>query len=294
MISTNIFYQAIEGHKPLILDGAIGSYIQQKGFVTDNILWTTKINFENPEVIIKIHKEYIDAGADIITTNTFRTNPSALESKKTLKPADYIRQAVDLARQSKSESEVLIAGSNAPAEDCYQSERTISKQKLELNHRNHIDLLIDSGVDFILNETHSHSDEIMIICEHCYRNKFPFVISLYVTDTLQLLSGESLETILDYLKDFNPLIVGFNCISPKIFLQIIGSIDLPKYWGFYLNCGVGKPTDKIIECGVQPEEYLKYVQQSISHSPAFIGSCCGSSPAHTKKLREFLNGQHSS
>jgi len=163
-----------------------------------------------------------------------------------------------------------------------------------MNHRKHIDLLKDSGVDFVLNETQSHFDEIKIICNHCDQKNIPNVVSLYVKDTLKILSGESLENILSFLKDYEVMAIGFNCISPDLFLNIIGSIQLPYQWGFYLKCGSGKPTDKIINFGIQPDEYLETVNQSLPYRPVFIGSCCGSSPTHTKKIREFLDESNKS
>jgi len=278
--------------KPLVLDGAMGSYIQQKGLLTDDVLWTTNINHNNPDLILKTHLEYIDAGADIITTNTFRTNPASLSKAGISNAAEYVKEAVDLAKQASMGRKVFTAGSNAPAEDCYQKERTLGKNELEENHKYHIDLLIDSGVDFVLNETQSHLDELRIICDHCDRNNIPSVICLYVLDTLKILSGESLESVLVFLHNHNVLAVGLNCISPNTFLKIIGSIELPKQWGFYLNCGSGQPTDKIINCGIQPDEYLETVKKSMLYKPSFIGSCCGSNPSHTQKIRDYLNGQN--
>jgi homocysteine S-methyltransferase len=161
-----------------------------------------------------------------------------------------------------------------------------------MNHKNHIDLLIDSGVDFVLNETQSHFDELQIICDHCDRNNIPYVVSLYVLDILKILSGESLENILSFVKDHEVMAIGFNCISPNLFLNIIGSIQLPDRWGFYLNCGSGKPTDKFIYCGIQPDEYLGTVKNSMPYKPSFIGSCCGSNPSHIQKIKEYLDGQN--
>jgi len=294
MISKNPFQEALIINKPLLLDGAIGSYLQQKGFETDENLWTTKINFSNPEAVIELHSEYIESGANIITTNTFRTNPASLEATGVTDCEVYVKQAVMLAQEASKNHAILIAGSNAPAEDCYQVERKLNKQKLELNHKKHIYLLIDNQVDFILNETQSHFDEIQIICEYCETNEIPYVISLYFTDSLNILSGESLSYVLSYLKDFNPLAVGINCISPELFFNLIGSTHQAQHWGFYLNCGSGNQTDKTIKCGIQPDDYLEYVKKSIQYSPSFIGSCCGSSPSHTKKIREFLDEKHGS
>ena len=277
--------------KPLILDGAMGSYVQQKGFEIDDVVWTTMVNLKNPDLIIQIHKEYINAGADIITTNTFRTNPASLKKSGLSSPEKYVMKAVSLAIQAADSTTAMIAGSNAPAEDCYQVERKLNQNNLQINHRKHIDLLIDSGVDFILNETQSHLDEIMIICQHCDKNSIPYVLSLYVDENLNLLSGENVKLVLNILRDHNPIAIGFNCITPDIFNHLIRSTTITSPWGYYLNCGSGNPTDKMINCGIQPDEYINSVKNSLAYKPVFIGSCCGSNPAHTKKIREFVDEQ---
>ena len=289
MLDINLFKNKPE--KPLILDGAIGSYIQQKGINIDDILWTTKVNHENPELIVQVHREYIDAGADIITTNTFRTNPASLnKTGLALSLPKYVRQAVSLATQAAEGMNVLIAGSNAPAEDCYQKFRTLTNIELEKNHKYHIDLLIDNDVDFILNETQSHLDEIKVICQHCDKNSIPYVLSLYLDENLYLLSGENIEHVFIVLNYHNPMAIGINCINNTVFQKLIRSTKLPSPWGFYLNCGSGSPQDKVINCGVNPDEYLHIVKTSMEYHPSFVGSCCGSNPEHTRSLRKFFNG----
>lgn len=290
----NPFESAKHNSKPLLLDGAFGSYLQQKGFETDDTLWTTKINQLNPEAVIQIHKEYIEAGADIITTNTFRTNPSSFNNSGLSNISSYVTQAVNLAKQAVDDKKIYIAGSNAPAEDCYQIERTLSNKELQVNHCKHIDLLIDNGVDFVLNETQSHLDEIQIICDHCDKHGIAYVLSLYLDETMYLLSGEKLGSMFSMLADSSVLAVGINCVAPILFSKVIGSITMPDRWGYYLNCGSGQPKDKVIECGIQPDEYLDTVKKSVHYTPSFIGSCCGSNPAHTKKIREYLDGKVSS
>jgi homocysteine S-methyltransferase len=292
LFENNPFETARHNSKPLILDGAMGSYLQQKGFATDDYLWTTNINHTDPDVIVQTHLEYIEAGADIITTNSFRTNPSALMKSGKSNFKKYVKQAVCLTVQASGGTNVLIAGSNAPAEDCYKQTRTLTNYELEINHQNHIDLLIDGGVHLILNETQSHLDEILIICQHCDKNSIKYVLSIYVNENLKLLSGETVQSAFSLISSYNPLAICFNCISPKVFLRCIGSISFPERWGFYLNCGNGHPTDKNIYCGIEPDEYLKSVEKALHFNPSFIGTCCGSSPAHTKKIREFLDGQN--
>ncbi len=286
----DIFRHARVEQKPLILDGAMGSLLQQKGFKSDVKFWMTNVNKESPETIVSIHSEYINSGADIITTNSFRTNPAAFDFD-ILRSKEEVKLAVDLAKSTKSDMAILIAGANAPAEDSYQKERTISNNKLEINHSNHIDFLVDNRVDFILNETQSHWDEIEIICKHCYRNSIPFVLSLYFQEDLILLSGEHVLDAIKLVLDNGALAVGFNCIAPEIFYKLLQKNIFPELWGFYLNCGSGKPEDEVIECGILPEAYLKSVEKSLEYFPSFIGACCGSGFEHIRKIRELLDGK---
>jgi homocysteine S-methyltransferase len=291
IFENNPFNNSNKDFKPLILDGAMGSYLQEKGFKPDNASWMTSINKKNPEIIIQVHKDYIEAGANIITTNTFRTNPvSAQDYEKNIK--SNVKQAVQLAIEASKDYNIYIAGSNAPAEDCYQKERTISNKILELNHKYHIDLLIDNKVHFILNETQSHLDEIKIICNHCSKNDIPYVISLYISESENILSGESLEYVVKFILDNKPLAIGLNCIPTELFLNLREQVSSYYYWGYYLNCGSGNPTDRIITCGVSPDDYIETVKESMVYNPSFVGSCCGSNPNHIKKIREYLDGRN--
>ena len=289
-LENNPFNNSTDSFRPLLLDGAMGSYLQEKGFKPNNASWMTNVNQTNPDVTIQIHKEYIEAGADIITTNTFRTNPASVEATGN-KLKSKVKHAVQLAKEASKGYNVFISGSNAPAEDCYQRDRTISNKELELNHKYHIDLLIDSGVHFILNETQSHLDELKIICDHCFKNNIPYLISLYLNEYGNTLSGESLEYVENFILDYGPLAIGINCISDDLFKNVREQVSNKYFWGYYLNCGSGNPKDKIITCGVNPDEYLKVVKESMPYNPSFVGSCCGSNPSHIGKIKEFLDGR---
>ena len=179
----------------------------------------------------------------------------------------------------------MVAASNPPAEDCYQIKRTISHNKLEYNHHKHIDLLWQENPDFILNETQSHFDEIKIICEFCSLNNIDFVVSLYLSGNWKILSGENYSEVINFIHEYNPLAISINCVRPDTF----NKIDLKYINGFYLNCGFGSFTDKTISCGITPEEYKLLIRKYLLENIYFIGSCCGSSPLHTKSIKELLN-----
>jgi len=283
-----IFSHAKRINRPLILDGAIGSLLQQRGFASDDSSWTSLANIKNPEEIIRIHKEYILAGADIITTNTFRTNPVVLKDSEHSSD-ELVRAGINMAKKAIDGSDILIAGSNAPAEDCYQAERRISLEELKKNHEEHISLLQSYGCDFILNETQSHLDEIEIICNYCSENQVSFILSLFFTDEEKLLSGDSLFDVVKFVSQFNPLAIGFNCIMPDLFLKVVHKIPNDINWGFYLNCGSGDYGDKNIICGINEYEYLEVIKQILPFKPCFVGSCCGSNPKHTLQLSNYIS-----
>lgn len=280
-------------NRTLILDGAFGSVLQQRGFSADKDLWYSHLNISNSQAVLELHKEYIDAGADIITTNTFRTNPVAKKkSNLEITNSDFVKNSVALAIQAKGESDVIIAGSNAPAEDCYHTERTISLFDLEYNHKKHIELLNESGCDIIWNETHSHWDEIEIICKFCSESSIPYSMNIYFDESLKILSGEPIEEVINFIESFSPQSIGFNCIKTSSFRNLSVKVQLPKIFGYYLNCGSGDITDQYISCGVSPKKYLDYIIEFQKFNPTFVGSCCGSNPAHTKAIKEYFVETH--
>lgn len=281
-------------NKPALLDGAVGSLLQTHGIMMHPVLWSSYANISDPKTVTKVHKDYLLAGADVISTNTFRTNPAAYISARIDNDYDqFVRNSVSIAKVLKKEHSFLLAGANASAEDCYRRERTLNRTELEYNHKKHIELLWDSGCDFILNETQSHMDEIEIICRFSSENKIPFVVSLYFTHDLKLLSGEHVEEAVQFIADFKPEMISFNCIKYSQLAELLKHIQAPSKWGFYLNSGKDNQTDAHIETGVFPDEYCAYVEEFLSMKPAMIGSCCGSTPEHTSKLRKMIDERYS-
>lgn len=279
-----------EHKRPLLLDGANGSYLLQKGFTADKLLWQSIHNIQNPVEIKKIHCEYIDAGVDIISTNTFRTNPAAVKKSNIgITNFEFVKRSVSLALESRRDLRIIVAGSNAPAEDCYQIERTLLPLDLEYNHKKHIEMLWNNGVDLILNETFSHWDEIDIVSKFCYENRIPFIISFFFNDELKLLSGEPLSEAIKFVNDFSPIAISFNCIKVKTFRKYLEHHPINSKYGFYLNCGLGTVIDKQMSECIQPDAYTKTIKTLINYNTLFVGSCCGSTPHHTNKIKELLD-----
>ncbi len=278
---------------PVILDGAVGSALINRLGQPRSKVWASEFNETHPEEVIRLHRDYLSSGSDIITTNTFRTNPAMREqAANNALTESKIRTAVLLAREAVANTGAFIAGSNAPAEDCYQIERTLTEVQLSQNHHFHISKLFEYGVDFILNETQGHLDEIVITSEYCSKMNIPFAVSLFCNSNLRLLSGEHISEALSIMSNYNPLFISFNCITFKTMSEIIESVKLPEVWGCYLNCGTGNITDPVIHCGISPEEYVSLMRNIVAMKPAVIGACCGSDPSHISNLRRSVENHH--
>ena len=132
---------------PLILDGAMGTELQNRGVEIPLPLWSADANIDLPEIITSIHKDYIASGADIITTNTFRTTEwtyhkaglSLLKAKERAKTSLY--KSVECAQMAVSNS-IIIAGSVTTIEDCYSPDKFPGVEVAEEN------LWPDIGVDY--------------------------------------------------------------------------------------------------------------------------------------------------
>ena len=144
-----------------VIDGAMGSELIKRGLTLPRHIWSAEANLTNPEMVQQIHREYIDAGADYITTNTFRTTPRAYKKictristlEHSLQQAQTsLSNAVDLAKKSTSNS-VGVIGSIAPLEDCY-SPKLFPGKNIAISEFSQLGgWLIEAGVDILLLET---------------------------------------------------------------------------------------------------------------------------------------------
>src|SRR5690606_18104864 len=137
----NFFSLAKRINRPLILDGAIGSYLQSLKVIANGSLWMSYANIRSPEKVLQLHKDYIKAGADIITTNSYRTNATGLNNHYKIDRDQAVKTSVAVRLEARENHTDSIAGSYAPGEDCYQDERTLSKNEFIHNHHKHIHLL---------------------------------------------------------------------------------------------------------------------------------------------------------
>ena len=162
--------------RPLILDGAIGCYLQERNpTIWDKDIWIAKMNTEKPEEVKALAKAYLEAGAEIITTNTFPTQPFRIRRYNRNNPENPKSEEEEVSKCLKLYTDLrketgknfIIAGSNACVERCYHRERAETDEDIKESHETHIDYLMKHGADIILNEALQHSIEVYVSADYC-------------------------------------------------------------------------------------------------------------------------------
>ena len=180
----------------LLLDGATGTELERRGVDISLPLWSARAILHAPEVLMQIHLDYLLAGADIITANTFRTHRHNLVSSGMDGQATSITQkAVAIAQKSvrfSNNTSAFVAGSIAPLGDSYTPSNMLSASTLEEEHCLMSNILASSGVDLILVETMNTIIEAEIATRAAISTGCPTFISLVCDRDGSLLSGESL------------------------------------------------------------------------------------------------------
>ncbi|MDH4069219.1 MAG: homocysteine S-methyltransferase family protein [Ignavibacteria bacterium] len=297
--------ERLRSNKPLILDGAMGTELQRRGSDTGLPMWSANALFSKPALIQQIHEEYIAAGADIITTNTFRTTRRTMHRANLPdRSRQLTERAVDLAmraREHAQNSAILIAGSIAPLEDCYRPDLVPSDQELCEEHEELAGALANLGVDFLLIETMNTVREAFAAGRAAEQTGKEFVVSFVCNAQGHLLSGETLSDAIDSLAELRPAGFSINCVSPRYMgsalteaaAQIARSSP-GTHLGVYGN--IGNPESDVhgweFTHDVDEAGYASHVAEWVRLGASIVGGCCGTTPAYIKAAAKTL-GQES-
>ena len=218
----------------ILLDSAMGTELMSRGANVTLPLWSAHSIIDSPEIIKAIHVENIDAGADIITTNTFRTQRITFEKagyryegKSFSETAfEFTRRAVEIAKEAVKESgkNVLVAGGISPLEDCYKPELVPDTDTLSTEHYEHIKNLVNSGIDFLLAETMNSIKEISSVLNQMHQTGYEYCISFVPKNEVELFSNETIKDAMKIIDKFDPKVVMINCIHPELSEKVISKL----------------------------------------------------------------------
>ena len=284
---------------PLVLDGAMGTELLRMGVELPLPLWSAVSNEACSDKVYNIHREYINAGANVLTTNSFRSTPYAYQkagfSKRDalLRSEMNLKKAVSIAKKAVTGTQ-LIAGSIAPIEDCYSPEMYPGDTQLKKTMELVIKWFRETEVDIILFETMGNAREISRILLSVENCDLPIWLSLILEDKNHLLDGTSLPGILETLSKSKVEILLLNCNTIQLSLKAIHTIKRywNRFWGVYPNLGIKNPEiNGKIEKIISYETWKYQVKEILFEKPAVIGACCGSTPEHIRIVKEIIESE---
>jgi S-methylmethionine-dependent homocysteine/selenocysteine methylase len=285
----------------LILDGATGTELTRRGVDTRLPLWSAAALIQAPQVVRQIHLDYVRAGADLITANTFRTHRRSLARGGMGERArELTHLAVMLARATVPQGRWL-AGSISPLEDCYCPDLVPPDDELRREHAEMAGHLVEAGVDVLLVETMNTAREARIAAEAASATGLPVLVSFVCSgatgqpgapaDTEHLLSGERIADAVRTLDRAAPAAVLVNCVPAARIAGLLQTLrsatDLPI--GAYGNVGhADEHVGWTLTNAVSPERYAAAALSWRAAGASIIGGCCGTTPAHIQALADAL------
>jgi len=311
----NLFFQRLTTGRPLLLDGATGTELQRRGVDTGLPLWSARALIDAPaaRVLQAIHADYLNAGADIITTNTFRTHRRTLERAGIgARTRELTQLAVQLAQAAvqSADRKTFVAGSMSPLEDCYAPGLVPPEEDLWIEHTEMARDLAQAGCDLLLVETMNTIREAVIAARCAAATGLPVCVSFVVGPAglppdqvnltnaaetrmeLKLLSGESITAAVAALQSYVPAAILINCVPLALIDRAFEELRAARSGPIGLYANVGHADDQVgwtLTDDVLPAAYARHAQQWVQHGAAIIGGCCGTTPAHIAALRQIIS-----
>ena len=287
----------------LILDGAMGTMLQRKGLQGNS----ESFNLTNPETIGEIHNEYIEAGADIITANSFSANSiSQSEYNLSEKAGQMAEAAARIARKAADEAprKIWVAGSVGPTSKSLSLAQNINDpifrpysfdgmaEAFEVQIRG----LVKGGVDLLLFETcfdALNTKAALYAIGHIPEaSDIPIMISASMSDRSgRTLTGQTMEAFYRSIQHCNPLSFGLNCsLGAEEMIPLIAEVASFATCAVscYPNAGLPNEMGEYDETPSQMAESVR--KMALAGSVNIVGGCCGTTPEHIKAVAEAVKG----
>jgi homocysteine S-methyltransferase len=278
---------------PVLLDGATGTELERRGFPLARPGWSARALDEAPELLTGIHRDYAQAGAEVLTANTFRLHARNLAAWGCAEDAQRLcDRAITLARAALTGAG-WVAASLAPVADCYAPEQAPDDDELRAEHHATARRLQTAGADVLLIETMGTVREAVIASQAAAATGLPMVVSFACGSGARLLSGEPLEQAVAAVHPWGPSALAVNCLpvaDVPAALAALQSAAAGTPWGVYANTGEPTPSGWRVTTASQPAVYAVAARLWRGVGARLIGGCCGTTPAHIAALQLQLSG----
>lgn len=274
----------------VLFDGGLGTEIYDKGFFINKSY--DAVTLTSPDIIREIHQNYIDAGAEIIETNTFGANRDKLEKHGLEDKVEEInRKGAELALETAGE-DVWVAGSVGPLEKRLEPLGDISEKEAFKIFRQQIKTLLDAGVDLLIFETFTDLNELRIAIKVAKQIKnIPVIAQMTINQDGKSFYGHTIEVITKTLDESEADVLGLNCtVGPRKMLPAVKKMVTltNKPVSVMPNAGLPKKVEGRNIYLSSPEYLAEYARRFIQAGARIIGGCCGTKPKHIREMAKFV------
>ena len=279
----------------LLADGATGSNLFEMGLVSGDApeLW----NVDHPDRIKLLHQRFVDAGADLILTNTFGGTRYRLKLHSAEhRVRELNRAAAQLARSVADASgrEVLVAGSMGPTGEILEPLGPLSIADARTAFAEQAAALAEGGADVLWIETLSSTEEVEAAIEGAKTAGLPVVSTLSFDTNGRTMMSVTPADLAQIARRHHLAACGSNCgVGPSelvaSILNLSAAADPDMVLVAKANCGIPQYVDGAIRYDGTPELMARYVQLAVDSGARIIGGCCGTSPEHLAAMRKALD-----
>lgn len=279
------------GKKILFFDGAMGTVLQESGLEIGKIL--EELNFTNEELILNIHKSYLESGCDIITTNTFGANAFKMKGSN-YSVSETVKKAISIARKATKE-----CGSGYVAFDMSSTGKLL-KPFGEIEFEDAYDCFKEAvsaagDADLIIIETMSDIYELKAAVLAAKENSLlPIFVTTIFDEDGKLLTGSSIKEVISLLEALGVDAIGMNCgLGPKQMISL-----LPEYVKYSStpiivqpNAGLPMVVNGKTLYDINADEFSDYMEKIVELGGSVVGGCCGTTTEHITKMTERLKNK---
>ena len=283
-------FRAILAEGPLILDGATGSNLQKAGMPRG--CCTEEWILANPEPLVKLQRDYAQAGSRIVYAPTFQAQPIALERVNLHKQTEAVNAHL-VALSRSAAPDCLIAGDLTTLATFMDSFDAANFDTMVENYRVQIAGLLEGGADLLAAETLMYPLEAEAIFTAAELEGAQTVMYTFTMQSMgSFFSGRDAGPVLKELEEAGAAAVGFNCVAADEFTPGLVS-KLRRFVKGPLVCkpNAGVPVigpDKLAHYSMEPDHFANIVKQCHQMGASILGGCCGTSPAYISALKSAL------
>src|SRR6202790_3367471 len=277
---------------PVLCDGAMGTLLYAKGIFINRCY--DELNLSQPELIRGVHHDYLQAGAEIVETNTFGGNSFRLERHSL---ADRVRDinlaGAHVAREAAKSFDAWVAASMGPLGVRIEPLGKTSFEEARTAFREQVAALIEGGVDLLMLETFGYVEELhqAVLAWRDVDAKIPIGAQVTIADAAHRVAGPAPEAFAARLSEWNVDVLGINCsVGPVAMLDAIERVRAVTSLPLAAQPNAGMPRSvegrNIYLCS--PEYMASYARKFVAAGVQLIGGCCGTTPNHIRAMKSAL------